>query len=113
MVYFTPPDQNDSFTRVVLDGDEYLFRFTYNYEGQFWVVGVYQNENSPLVAGMKIMPSFPINWYFRQYIELPKGFLAVVTRLEKIERESFMNGDAQLVYVTKAEFDEYMNGGTA
>ena len=63
MVYFTPPDKNDSFTRIILDGDEYLFRFSYNYEGEFWTLGIYQSEEAPIVAGMKITPCFPVNWY--------------------------------------------------
>lgn len=112
MVYFTPPDKNDSFTRIVLDGDECLFRFSYNYTGGFWVMGIYQNENLPIVAGMKILPSFPVNWYFRQYVELPKGVLGVITKLDKIGREDFVNGKAQFVYVTYDEFKEYTGGLT-
>lgn len=111
MVYFTPPDKNDGLTRIVLDGDEYLFRFSFNYEGQFWTLGVYENENTPIVAGIKITPCFPVNWYFRQYIKLPKGILGVVTRLEKIGRQDFVNGNAQFVYITKDEYAEYAEGG--
>lgn len=110
MVYFTPPDKNDSFTRIVLDGDEYLFRFSYNYAGGFWVMGIYQNESTPIVTGMKILPTFPVNWYFRQYIELPKGILAVLTKLEKIGRKDFVDGNAQFVYITYAEYVEYVGG---
>lgn len=112
MVYFTPPDKNDSFTRIVLDGDEYLFRFSYNYYGGFWTMGIYQNENTPIVAAIKILPTFPVNWYFRQYIELPKGILAVITKLEKIGRNDFANGNAQFVYATRDEVETF-TGGTA
>lgn len=111
MVYFTPPDKNDCLTRIVLDGDEYLFKFSFNYEGGFWVLGIYENENNPIVAGIKITPCFPVNWYFRQYIKLPKGVLGVVTRLEKIGRQDFVNGNAQFVYITKDEYAEYVGGG--
>lgn len=52
-----------------------------------------------------------INWYFRQYIKLPKGVLGVVTRLEKIGRQDFVNGNAQFVYITKDEYAEYVGGG--
>ena len=86
MVYFTPPDKNDSFTRIILDGDEYLFRFSYNYEGEFWTLGI----------------------YLRQYIKLPKGVLGVMTQLDKIGRNDFIDGNAQFVYVTYDEFNEYV-----
>lgn len=110
MVYFTPPDKNDCFTRIVLDGEEYLFRFSYNYEAGFWTMGIYQNETTPIVAGMKILPTFPVNWYFRQYIEMPKGILGVVTKLDKIGRDDFTNGNAQFVYITYDEYAEYIGG---
>lgn len=110
MVYFTPPDKNDSFTRIVLEGEEYLFRFSYNYVGGFWTMGIYQNESTPIVSGVKIVPTFPVNWYFRQYIELPKGILAVITKLDKIGRNDFVDGNARFVYVTYDEYTEYVGG---
>lgn len=113
MVYFTPPDKNDSFTRIVLDGEEYLFKFAYNYSGEFWSLGIYSSEDEPIVSDIKITPSFPVNWYFRQYISLPKGMLAVITSLETIGRDDFSNGNAKFVYITEAEYNEYVeeNGG--
>ena len=110
MEYFTPPDQNDSLTRIVLDGAEYLFRFSYNYVGNYWSMGIYQNEDTPIVANIKIVPQFPINWHLRQFVNLPNGVLGVVTKLDRIGRDDFVNGNAQFVYITKDEVEEFING---
>lgn len=110
MQYFTPPDKNDSLTRIVLDGTEYLFRFSYNYQGSFWVMGIYKSDDVPIVAGLKIVPQFPLNWYFRQRIDLPNGILGVVTKLNSIGRNDFVNGQAQFVYISKSEVEAYING---
>ncbi len=107
MVTFTPPDSNDCLTRIVLDGAEYLFRFSYNYMGGYWTVGVYQGASKPVIAGIKIVPNYPINWHLRQYTELPNGTLGVICKQDKIGRNDFINGNAQMVYVTKDETDEY------
>ena len=41
------PEYNDSFSRVVLNGKEYLIRFSYNYEGNYWTFGSYYGNGSP------------------------------------------------------------------
>lgn len=110
MLSFVPPDKNDSFTRIVLDGEEYLFKFSYNYDGGFWTMGVYADERTAIIAGVKIVPSFPINWHFRQYIDLPNGVIGVVTSLEKIGRKDFMNGKAKFVYLSTSEIESYLGG---
>ena len=43
------PDFNDSFSRVVLSGKEYLIRFSYNFEGDYWTFGIYDHNRSPYV----------------------------------------------------------------
>lgn len=113
MLYFTPPDKNDSFTRIILDGVEYYFKFSYNYMGEFWTLGIFSSDKEPIVADIKITPTFPVNWYFRQYIELPKGILAVKASVEKIGRNDFADDNAKFVYITEEEYNDYMeaNGG--
>ena len=59
------PEYNDSFSRVVLNGKEYLIRFSYNYEGNYWTFGIYDGNRSPYVAGIKIVPNSPLNFFYR------------------------------------------------
>ena len=54
------PEYNDSFSRVVLSGKEYLIRFSYNYAGNYWTFGIYDGNRSPYVAGIKIVPKYSL-----------------------------------------------------
>ena len=42
------PEYNDSFSRVVLNGKEYLIRFSYNYEGNYWTLGFTTATAAPM-----------------------------------------------------------------
>ena len=39
MLVISMPDMNDSFSRVVIKGREYLLRLTYNSTGDYWTFG--------------------------------------------------------------------------
>ena len=105
MQYFTPPDENSSFTRVVLDGEEYLLRFDYNYKGEYWTFGFYKDENTPIVANIKVVPLFPVNYYFNKLVTVPQGIFGVITNKERIGRKDFVNGNAQFFYATNEEVE--------
>ena len=106
MVYFTPPDKNDSFTRIILDGREYLLRFSYNYKGGFWTFGVYANESTPVVAGIKIVPCFTLNNYFTEVVKMPRGVFGVITTRDKVGRNDFVDGTAEFIFATLEEVEE-------
>ena len=42
------PEYNDSFSRVVFSGKEYLIRFSYNYVGNYWTFGIYDGNRSQI-----------------------------------------------------------------
>ena len=48
----TVPDYNDSFSRVVLAGKEYLIRFSYNFSGDYWTFGIFDHNRNPYVQGI-------------------------------------------------------------
>ena len=89
------PEYNDSFSRVVLSGKEYLIRFSYNYAGNYWTFGIYDGNRSPYVAGIKIVPNSPLNFFYLCH-DLPEGLFSAVTVQDRIGREDFQNGNAQL-----------------
>ncbi len=107
MQILTVPNKNDCFARIVLEGEEYLFRFSYNFSGKFWTIGIYEDRDKPLVAGIKIVPNFPLNQSFGQYLDLPNGLLLAKTHKEKIKRYDFYDGNAELVYITSDELKEW------
>ena len=96
------PDMIDSFSRVLLDGTEYLLRFTWNDTKGRWYFGIYTVLREPIVQGLKLVPQFPINM---QYIDkrLPSGIFGVYTNLEAVGRSDFINGKAVFAYVSNKE----------
>ncbi len=100
----TVPDYNDSFSRVVLDGSEYLLRFTWNETAKFWNFGVYDMEENPIVSSMKVLPSCPLSvWHMNS--QMPFGEFGVITDLDRIGRNDFINGKAQFVYIPYADLN--------
>ena len=55
------PDMNDSFSRVVLGGQAFQIRFTWNDTAQRWMWGLYTTERVPIIEGVRVVPSFPLN----------------------------------------------------
>ena len=110
MVYFTPPDRNDCITRITLGGTAYVFKFSYNNAGEFWTMGIYEDRGKPVVAGMKIVPSFPMNAFLKGRKDLPQGILAAFTSEDRIERTTFSDGDARLYFISSDELEEGEDG---
>ena len=102
MLYITPPEMNDSFSRIVIDEIEYLIRFTYNFSGDYWIFGLYKTEEEPIVTSVKIVPCFPLNFNIK-HRDMPKGIFGVMTKLSKVGHDDFANGDAQLIYIPDSE----------
>ena len=95
------PDMNDGFSRVILDGAEYLLRFTWNDSKERWYFGIYTVLREPIVQGLKIVPHFPINI---QYIDerLPSGIFGVYTNLEAVGRSDFTEGRAVFAFIASS-----------
>lgn len=91
------PDMNDSVSRVVLAGTAYLIRFTYNDTCDYWKFSLYNAQNEPIVLGIKIVPRFPLNVFYG-VTKLPDGVFGVMTKLDRIGRNDFLNGNAQFVF---------------
>jgi len=91
------PDMNDSVSRVVLAGTAYLIRFTYNDTCDYWKFSLYNAQNEPIVLGIKIVPRFPLNVFYG-VTKLPDGVFGVMTKLDRIGRKDFLNGNAQFVF---------------
>lgn len=97
-IEITPPDFNDSFSRVVLSGKQYLIRFSYIDTFGYWTFGLYTTLQEPIVDGIKIVPNFPLNLYCSNG-GMPNGVFGVYTELEKVGRDDFLNGKAVFAYI--------------
>lgn len=96
---------NDSFSRVVLCGTEYLIRFTYNAGGDYWTFGLYDQEKRPLVAGVKLVPNAPLNFFY-QSNGLPDGTFGVISDLDRVGRATFTEGKARFIFIPAADLEE-------
>jgi len=92
------PDMNDSFSRVVLDGVQYLIRFTWNEAAQSWVFGLYTMMRVPIATGIKLVPRFPLNL---QIVDdrYPPGAFGVYSDFNTIGRDDFFEGKAVFSYI--------------
>ena len=84
----TVPDYNDSFSRVVLAGKEYLIRFSYNFSGDYWTFGIFDHNQNPYVQGIKIVPNSPLN-FFSLCHGLPEGLFGALSAKQNIGRNDF------------------------
>lgn len=64
------PDMNDSFSRVVLSGTAYQMRFTWLDAPQRWMWGLYTSDRQPIIEGVRVVPSFPLNLPYG-HLDLP------------------------------------------
>lgn len=95
------PDMNDSISRVVLVGVPYQIRFSYNAAGDFWKFSLFDIQSVPIVQGIKIVPNFPLN-LFCGVASLPFGVFGVMTKLDRVGRHDFTEGNAQFVFAPVA-----------
>lgn len=91
------PDMNDSVSRVVLNGRQYLIRFTWNDTGGFWTFGISDSLSNPIMIGIKIVPQFPLN-LFAGLAQMPSGVFGVFSEQQRIGREDFKNGKATFIF---------------
>ena len=96
------PDMNDSFSRVVLGGTQYLIRFTWNDTARRWSFGLFTIQRKPLAQGVRMIPRFPLNL---QIVDdrFPKGIFEVYSDFESVERNDFINGRANFAYLHPEE----------
>ncbi len=96
------PDMNDSVSRVVLSGTPYLIRFSYNATKDYWKFSLFDIQSTPIIQGVKIVPNFPLNVFYG-VAQLPFGVFGVISKLDRIGRQDFVNGSAQFIFAPVAE----------
>ena len=104
ITYIEVPDENDSMSRVVLDGKEYLIRFTYNAAYDYWCFGIYDTKEQPILSMIKVVPISPLTHFYTDS-ELPGGIFGAITNLLRIGRRDFADGKADFAYIPKADLD--------
>lgn len=92
------PDMNDSVSRISLKGKQYQLRFTYNDTGGYWSFGLYDSLGNPIRVGNKIVPQLPLNLFWGTD-DMPLGVFAVLSELERVGRNDFVDGKAKFIFI--------------
>jgi len=101
-----PFDSTSAFTQeVTLDGTPYVFRFSWNFRGEYWTMSLYALDKSPILEGVKIVMNENL-LASHPGTALPPGQMWAVAASDSTERIGFSDlyvGKVELVYVPEAE----------
>jgi len=93
------PREHDSFSELVINGELLLIRFTYNDTFDYWTFGIYELNETPIIAAVKIVPNFPLN-LFLPMRRLGNLRFNATSKQPRIGREDFWNENAKFWMVT-------------
>ncbi len=105
MLYIKVPDMNDSVSVLPIDGKEYVLRFTYNEKYDYWSFGLYDEAKKPIIAMTRIVPNFPICFFYSDR-EIPDGVFGCVSAEEKVGRQAFNKRTAEFIYIPNVELED-------
>lgn len=97
-------DLNDQVIDVILSGNSFSLRLTWNDTCQIWTAGLFDSSQTPIVQGYAVNPNRPL---FKPIVSasLPPGYIIPVRldRQNTISRTDFVNNVVTLVYIEYAE----------
>lgn len=96
-------DAPDIVVTINIDDVEYKLRVMYNDTHKFWVFHLWDYNDNPLLTNVKVVPNFPL-LFNKHCFDVPKGEFIVVSDLEELDRDSFKDGKASLIYMTRDEW---------
>lgn len=106
MITIPTIDQNDFVVEADLEGVTYFLHLAWNSEAGYWVMAIENASNEAILNGVVLSPNTPLLKSFH-YLTVPPGeFVAYVddAMVERIGRDDFLNGKAQLVYLTADDY---------
>jgi hypothetical protein len=60
-----------------LDGRDYILHFAYNQRTDRWYLSLHDDENVPLIAGLKLVANWPLLRHYQWDERVPPGELTV------------------------------------
>ncbi|QLB23312.1 phage baseplate plug family protein [Phocoenobacter skyensis] len=95
----TVPDLNDSVGEIDINGRTYYLSFSWNSEGEFWVLGVQDSEQETIISGIKMVSNIDLFAKYR-YLDIPKVrmIVSMSNGQGKPDRDSFNKREAELIY---------------
>lgn len=97
-------DSNDLVSSIEIGKYKYRLRITWNSQG-FWTLHLWDKDKNPILCNVKIVPNFPLLMtHHCQNDLIPTGEFLVLSDVDVLDRRSFIDDKASLVYVTKEEW---------
>ena len=109
MALIIPIKDNQNHTLLIeLESAMYKLGFKYNTRSLFWAMDVYDDADNLLLAGIKIVPNYPLI-FSHKVAGLPAGdFLCEISdKQSRVVRDSFSSGKANLLYLTQDELQTF------
>jgi hypothetical protein len=72
------PDEPFHTLRVRLDDRDYTLEFLYSTRGENWSLSIYDEENEPVVLGLKLFTGVPLLAAYKRDERVPRGELFLV-----------------------------------
>ena len=102
-------EEDDFVQAVTIDDTVYKLHFAYNDVLKSWSMDIRDNQNKDLVRSVRIIPNFPLLSQYKRHLEISGEMVATITTdIQNIGRNDFIDGKANLVYVTKSEVNEIL-----
>lgn len=98
---------NPNHTLIVeLEGIIFKLGFLYNSGSSFWAMTIWDEDDTLLVSGIKIIANYPLIFSHKNN-SLPKGdfYCEIADVKSSITRDSFSSGEAKLLYLTQEEIE--------
>lgn len=103
MTKITFADANDIVFSVPLDNVKYKIRMLWNKEAAAWSLHLWDANENVILSNIRVVPNFPL--LLNHHVKTaPLGELLVLTDKEDVNRNSFADGSAILVYSSYDEF---------
>lgn len=116
LIIRTVSTADDAYTsqRTRLDGRDYLLRFAYNEREERWYLSLYDEDELPVLQGLKLVANHPLLKAYRSNPDVPPGELVVADltgdNSPPTLDELGEGRRCELLYITAAELAELTNG---
>lgn len=104
MQTITFSDANDIVVSASIDGVQLMLRFTWNRVGGFWTMHIWDKDENPILCNIRMTPNFPLLFNKHCFAGVPEGEFILLSK-EEPDRNSFVEGRATLVYMTREEWE--------
>ena len=98
-------DNSNHELTIELENIIYRLYFLYNEKFDYWSMSIFNEDDDLLLSGIKIVPNYPMIYYLNNRVDITGDFYCEISskKTSSITRNSFVSGEANLLYLTDEE----------